>query len=342
MHNSKITKWKPRSKRTIYSMGLSPKHTSQVPLVLNQQTGSITPQCHVVFDDWFATVSSDEALLPDFNSPEWARMFGDSEYQFPFDEEDLEAMSELIDVPPPSPLSAMRKADLEDAFEMHRPATQPPVAPCPTEKYPSPILKPPAPLVRPLSPASTFESPIVSQIKLPLPCRVNIDMPTTVVPQHLLKLPPSYSQVPLSSPREPQVSTWRESSPVSPRREPSTTPFAQREIAQATQKSALKHAAASPIPQSIPILSKPAPMVTSIPSPARRSTRAHVALARYGYDSDQASGYSAFEELFTESYIPEIAVFSASSSDPDTLGWDKAMAEPEPHRAAWMEAGSTY
>jgi hypothetical protein len=98
-------------------MGLSPKHTSQVPLVLNQRTGSITPQYHVVFDDWFATVSSDEASLPDFNSPEWARMFGDSEYQFPFDEEDLEAMSELIDVPPPPPLSAMRKSDLEDVLK---------------------------------------------------------------------------------------------------------------------------------------------------------------------------------------------------------------------------------
>jgi hypothetical protein len=33
---------------------------------------------------------------------------------------------------------------------------------------------------------------------------------TRVVPQHLLKLPPSHSQVPLSSLREPHVSTWRE------------------------------------------------------------------------------------------------------------------------------------
>ena len=37
-------------------MGLSPYHASTVPLVLNLDTGAITPQFHVVFDDWFTTV----------------------------------------------------------------------------------------------------------------------------------------------------------------------------------------------------------------------------------------------------------------------------------------------
>jgi hypothetical protein len=32
-------------------------------------------------------------------------------------------------------------------------------------------------------------------------------------------------------------------------------------------------------------------------------------------------------------------VFATSSSDPeDTLGWDDAMYEPEPHRTSWMQA----
>jgi hypothetical protein len=39
-------------------MGFSPLHSSDVPLVLNLRTGSITPQFHVVFDDYFSTVSS--------------------------------------------------------------------------------------------------------------------------------------------------------------------------------------------------------------------------------------------------------------------------------------------
>jgi hypothetical protein len=39
-------------------LGLSSIHSSEVPLVLNLQTGSITTQYHVVFDDSFSTVAS--------------------------------------------------------------------------------------------------------------------------------------------------------------------------------------------------------------------------------------------------------------------------------------------
>jgi hypothetical protein len=41
-------------------MGFSNLHSSEVPLVLNLDTGSITPQFHVVFDDLFAKVPSVE------------------------------------------------------------------------------------------------------------------------------------------------------------------------------------------------------------------------------------------------------------------------------------------
>jgi hypothetical protein len=116
-------------------------------------------------------------------------MFGDSEFQFPFDQEDLEAMS---DVPPPPPLlSAMREADIEDAFEAHRPVIQLPVPPHSTEKDHSPISTLSAILAKPLSDASTTELPIVSPIESPLPRQVNFDVPTPVVPQHLLKSLPS-------------------------------------------------------------------------------------------------------------------------------------------------------
>jgi len=53
----KLPRWQPRSRRGIF-LGLSAVHSSEVPLVLNLQTGSITPQYHVVFDDLFTTVSS--------------------------------------------------------------------------------------------------------------------------------------------------------------------------------------------------------------------------------------------------------------------------------------------
>jgi hypothetical protein len=64
-------------------MGLSKKHT--IPLVLNPETGYITPQYHTVFDDWFAMVATNVDVLPYFKTTRWARLFGDSRYQFPFD-----------------------------------------------------------------------------------------------------------------------------------------------------------------------------------------------------------------------------------------------------------------
>ena len=80
----KIPRWKSISQRMFY-MGLSPNHASSVPLILNPATGSITPQFHVVFDDWFATVPSDEHALPEFNSPTWSKLFGESRFQYYFD-----------------------------------------------------------------------------------------------------------------------------------------------------------------------------------------------------------------------------------------------------------------
>ena len=54
----KIPKFEPRSRKGL-NLGWSPRHASTVPLVLNLQTGSVSPQFHVVIDDWFTTVSSD-------------------------------------------------------------------------------------------------------------------------------------------------------------------------------------------------------------------------------------------------------------------------------------------
>jgi Integrase core domain. len=87
----KLPRWKPRSSRGMY-LGRADKYASSVPLVLNLQTGSITPQFHVVTDYWFATVSSTPEELPDFNSPEWLNMFGDSSLQYVLDDEDVAAI----------------------------------------------------------------------------------------------------------------------------------------------------------------------------------------------------------------------------------------------------------
>ena len=56
---NKIPHWEPRSKLGVFC-GLSTIHSSEVPQVLNQTTGGITTQFHVVFNDLFSTVPSVE------------------------------------------------------------------------------------------------------------------------------------------------------------------------------------------------------------------------------------------------------------------------------------------
>ena len=48
-------KWEPRSHTGIY-LGRSPCHAGSVALVLNLDTGLVSPQFHLVFDDEFTTV----------------------------------------------------------------------------------------------------------------------------------------------------------------------------------------------------------------------------------------------------------------------------------------------
>ena len=90
----KIPRWEPRSNRAMY-LGRAPQYASTVHLLLNLQSGSITPQFHVVLDDWFATVAVDLDQMPDFNSDAWKKMFGKSEYQYEFEETDLDTVQEL-------------------------------------------------------------------------------------------------------------------------------------------------------------------------------------------------------------------------------------------------------
>jgi hypothetical protein len=125
----KLPRWKPRSTRRM-NMGLSSAHASTVPLVLNPTTGSITPQFHVVFDDWFATVSStvdmydDEApVLPPFDSPEWEQLFGETEYQYVFDHDDNDIDDDAMpsDLAPP-PVVLQRQSDVITAMDRLDPA----------------------------------------------------------------------------------------------------------------------------------------------------------------------------------------------------------------------------
>ena len=86
-------------------MGFSPDHSSSVPLVYNPVTGSITPQFHIVADNWFATVATKPEDLPDFDSDEWNKLFGDSSYQYVVHDD-----SEDIVEPMPLPATVTQRA----------------------------------------------------------------------------------------------------------------------------------------------------------------------------------------------------------------------------------------
>ena len=88
----KLPKWKPRSRRGMF-VGFSPRHSSLVPLVLNPQTGKISPQFHVVFDDWFTSVLSvgaEDAFKPSM----WQTLFSHSHYYYMFDDHDAISLSD--------------------------------------------------------------------------------------------------------------------------------------------------------------------------------------------------------------------------------------------------------
>ena len=75
--SKKIPKWKMRSRRGIY-LGISKLHSSTVHLVLNPETGNISPQYHCIFDDTFSTVWSDGL----FDHNIWENLISHTERHF--------------------------------------------------------------------------------------------------------------------------------------------------------------------------------------------------------------------------------------------------------------------
>jgi hypothetical protein len=166
----KLPCWNPRSTCWV-NMGLSKKHASTVPLALNPETGYITPHYHVVFDDWFATVATNVDALPDFNTMRWARLFGNSRYQFPFDKDDENNATEEARMDSQSQRLSMRtKQELQQLWmnlllktQLHAPMT-------PAVQQP---LLPSTPLITPRPPTPTMsqtrEQPVDLQPRLSPP-----------------------------------------------------------------------------------------------------------------------------------------------------------------------------
>ena len=69
-NGKKLPKWSPKSRQGMF-VGYDESYASSVGLQLNLETRSITPQFHVVYDDWFTTTYSNGPEPP----PEWAMLF---------------------------------------------------------------------------------------------------------------------------------------------------------------------------------------------------------------------------------------------------------------------------
>jgi hypothetical protein len=68
----KIPKWAPQARLGVF-LGFSTLHSSQVSLVMNVDTGNISPQFHAIFDDKFETVLS--MALGDSINDQWKLIF---------------------------------------------------------------------------------------------------------------------------------------------------------------------------------------------------------------------------------------------------------------------------
>ena len=88
-------------------MGFFPKHASTVSVALNLETGSLTPNWNVVFDDWLATVGSTVEELPDHpNGPRCLAM------QHTFNP--LMVLMMMLSITSPTPLHHQLKAKLKE------------------------------------------------------------------------------------------------------------------------------------------------------------------------------------------------------------------------------------
>jgi hypothetical protein len=88
----KLPAWDPRS-RCAQNMGFSPLHASSVALTRNLTTGNISPQFHVVYDDFFETVHTNGDDPPDV----WSDLVIVPTYHAHLDDDAPESIPELSD-----------------------------------------------------------------------------------------------------------------------------------------------------------------------------------------------------------------------------------------------------
>ncbi len=88
----KIPKWEPRSCHGQF-VGVSAVHASSVGVIQNLRTGNLSPQFHVVYDNFFETVHSGDDEVP----TGWEDLVTYSSDRVLIDEDDPASIPELAD-----------------------------------------------------------------------------------------------------------------------------------------------------------------------------------------------------------------------------------------------------
>jgi hypothetical protein len=301
-----LPRWKPRSTRGVY-VGMSQQHASTVPLVLNLDTGAITPKFHIVFDDWFATVGTEPAQIPDFATDAWNKLFGDSVYQYVFDETEGDA-SPAFDSEDLSAghndLYAHRDNAVRTATDQHTPAAPLPMAPPPE------------------TPPAIPTNDVPSRINHTTPAIDNSRQQRERDQSHLpVPVPPMTHQVSPATALNPPASSTSSAPPLPT---PRSSPTAEAPVVYPTpqrEKSPAK-------------TQQPTPKKLQLHEP-RRSTRRNLGQAAprlepsvYLATPNDVPHGSHFQSLYHGFNIPYPWVAKASVSDPDIYNWTEAMRSP--------------
>lgn len=320
----KLPRWSVRSTRQMY-MGVSAKHATSVPLCLNLETGSVTAQFHVVFDDLFSTVTSATSHLPDFQSREWDELFGDATHHYIVDD-DEEAADETVYPDSAQDKAAAHREHVEAAFDQlpHRPLE----------------VTPPA-----------TNSILIDQPPSPPIDNIPDSLPDTPVPTSSVKNP---FNMPPAPPQDPQFDQ-RELVPSS-----APLPFDQTELPSPPRSLQERehHSEASDRTSSLQREKEATSDLHPTPPPARSSTRTRrpprrlinemnmaelgEPIGSFGIHHEPENFHKYFEAYLNEhsQVLPaSLQAFKANkvNTNPDILTYDQAMKNPA-EREHWKQA----
>jgi hypothetical protein len=205
----KIPKWEPRSRKGQF-LGYSKEHATTIGMIRNIRTGHISPQFHVVFDEDFTTVASENTL--DLTET-WIELFLNSREHY-LDGHDVSVDGPLPEVDPDfapieSEFTQQGEITLEQQFQGEtlpqlQPQLQPPPAAAPRE----PVVQQPAP-----GPVAPQPAPQPAQRQAPQepPRNVGWSDVEYAPPRETRHQPPPVEEPPQVNPEPP-------SSPLRPRR----------------------------------------------------------------------------------------------------------------------------